>query len=147
MTIQFLDLRVSEQAENDTSPVAIPVTPGLLFGDIGLQIADVSPANAGDVRVLLTGYAKISGLLVGSVTISVFKNAIATPIFTTTQALPIILAGDSNIGFSTTDLPVPADFASGQIQYTARISASGVGVATVGARNFSGTAAAGTFTG
>ena len=146
MTIEFLDLRVSEQSESDANFTIIPLTATpLTFGDIGLQIAGVSPANAGNVRVQLWGYAKVNvAIALTTVTITVFKNG--SPIFTTSATLGIGV--QQPIGFSTTDFPVPADFATGQIQYTAQISVNVLNVATVaGARNFSGMAAAGNFSG
>jgi hypothetical protein len=143
MSIQFLDLRLSEQSGNDLilAPVPALLAAPLVFGDIGLQIAAVSPANANLVRVQLWGYVKLNITVALTVTITIRKNG--TPIFQTSRLLAI---GEENIGFSAVDFPVPADFASGQIQYTAEISSNIVG-ATVGARNFSGMAAAGNFTG
>lgn len=44
MTIQFLDLRLSNQAASDTNPTIIPLAAAsLVFGDIGIQTARVLP--------------------------------------------------------------------------------------------------------
>lgn len=60
MTIQFVDLRLSNQAASDATPAVIPLaaTP-LVFGDIGIQTAGVSAENQGNVRILLTGFLKV----------------------------------------------------------------------------------------
>lgn len=60
MTIQFVDLRLSNQAASDATPAVIPLaaTP-LVFGDIGIQTAGVSADNQGNVRILLTGFLKV----------------------------------------------------------------------------------------
>ncbi|MBW7477097.1 hypothetical protein K0T92_20470 [Paenibacillus oenotherae] len=147
MSIQFVDMRISQQANSDASPTAIPVaaTP-LVFGDIGLQTAGVSVANQGLVRVQLNGFAKIVvGPQFGTVTIHVYRNAVL--IFETVYGAADSLDNQA-FGFSTVDFPPAAVVATGQIQYTAEIftAAANPGT-TIGARNFSGTAVAGNFTG
>ena len=146
MTIQFIDLRLSNQAASDTaSPVVIPLaaTP-FIFGDIGLQTVDVSSANQGNVRVLLAGYVKTeNNPLFNTNTINVRRNG--TIIFTTTFGVAISRENEA-FGFTAVDVPPPAAVAAGQIQYTAEIFTNALATDpfnNVQARNFSGVAAAG----
>jgi hypothetical protein len=150
MTIQFLDLRLSQHSNSDAATTPIPTAPAsLLFGDIGIQTAGVSLANAGDIRVLLNGYVKVSGLTlaVETLTIRVFRDTGGGPvqIFVTTYG-PVAATLQETWGFSVADFP-PAPL-SGEIQYTATIETdlALVSTAVIGAANFSGTAAAGTTT-
>lgn len=147
MTIQFIDLRLSEQANSDAAAVPIPATATpLVFGDIGIQTAGVLPANQGLVRVQLWGYVKVVGSPATNVnTISIFRNGAL--IFTTTIGVAINLENEA-FGFSAVDFPPIAAVQAGQIRYTAEISTPAPNAAnTAGARNFSGMAAAGNFTG
>lgn len=149
MTIQFVDLRISNQAASDATPVVIPLaaTP-LIFGDIGIQTAGVLPENIGNVRVLLSGYVKTeNNPLFNQNTIRVRRNG--TIILTTTFGVAISRENEA-FGFTAVDNPPAAAVAAGQIQYTAEIFT--VAAATdpfnnVQARNFSGIAAAGGFSG
>ncbi|SEP17911.1 hypothetical protein [Paenibacillus sp. OV219] len=148
MTIQFVDSRISSQADTDEAVlVTIPVaaTP-LLFGDIGIQTAGVEVANQGLVRVQLTGFVKVVvGPQFGSVTIQVFREGIL--IFTSTYTAVEALENEM-LGFSAIDFPSAAYVANGQIRYTALIFTAFPNPATTaGARNFSGFATAGNFTG
>jgi hypothetical protein len=148
MTIQFLDLRVSDFHSTDAASTAITTAP-LLFGDIGLQTAGVSVDNAGDLRVLLNGYAKVTGITVAveTLTIRVFRDTGGGPvqIFFTTYGL-LAVAPQETWGFSVADFHPPAPL-SGQIRYTATIETNlPVSLATIQAANFSGSAAAGTTT-
>jgi hypothetical protein len=143
MTIQFLDLRVSQHSNTDAVTTPIPVAPGFTFGAIGIQTAGVSPENAADIRVLLNGYVKVAGLtvVVETLTIRVFRDG--TQIFTTSYG-PVASLTQETWGFSAVDFHPPAP-PSGQIAYTATIETNlAASTATIGAANFSGTAAAGT---
>jgi hypothetical protein len=149
MTIQFVDLRISNQAASDTTPVTIPLaaTP-FVFGDIGIQTAGVLPENQGNVRVLLSGFVKTENSpLFTTNTINVRRNG--TVIFTTTFGTAVDRENEM-IGFNAVDVPPAVDVATGQIQYTCEIFTNAAvtnGNNNVQARNFSGTAAAGNFTG
>ncbi|WP_339317510.1 hypothetical protein [Paenibacillus sp. FSL R10-2734] len=145
MTIQFVDLRLSNQAASDNTPVVIPLaaTP-LVFGDIGIQTVGVSPDNQGNVRVLLAGFLKVeNNPLFNTNTIIVRRNG--TIIFTTTFGVAISRENEA-FGFTAVDVPPPLAVAAGQIQYTAEIftnAAATDAFNNVQARNFSGVAAAG----
>lgn len=149
MTIQFIDLRISNQAASDATPVIIPLaaTP-FVFGDIGIQTAGVSPENQSNVRVLLSGFVKTeNNPLFNTNTINVRRNG--TIIFTTTFGIAISRENEM-IGFDAVDFPPAADVAAGQIQYTCEIFTNAAATDqfnNVQARNFSGVAAAGNFTG
>ncbi|AIQ72483.1 MULTISPECIES: hypothetical protein [Paenibacillus] len=145
MTIQFVDLRLSNQAASDATPAVIPLaaTP-LVFGDIGIQTAGVSAENQGNVRVLLTGFLKVeNNPLFNTNTVNVRRNG--TIIFTTTFGVAISRENEA-FGFTAVDIPPPAAVATGQIQYTAEIFTNAAATDpfnNVQARNFSGVAAAG----
>lgn len=149
MTIQFVDLRISNQAASDATPAVIPLaaTP-LVFGDIGIQTAGVLPANTGNVRVLLSGYVKTeNNPLFNQNTIRVRRNG--TIIFTTTFGVAISRENEA-FGFTAVDNPPAVDVLAGQIQYTAEIftlAAATDPFNNVQARNFSGIASAGDFSG
>ena len=147
MTIPFLDLRLSSQSNTDAGAVAIPtIAAPLVFGDIGIQTAGVVPENVGQVRIQLWGYAKIVvAPLFGTVTIEVIRNDEAVPIFTTTYGAADSLDNQA-FGFTAIDFPSIALVSAGQIRYRARVytAAANPGT-TIGARNFSGMAAAGNF--
>ncbi|UQD51865.1 hypothetical protein C0971_07285 [Bacillus methanolicus] len=150
MTIQFLDLRVSRHSTTDAATTPIPTTPArLLFGDIGLQTAGVSPANAGDIRVELNGYVKVSGLTVGleTLTITVWRGDPGTgvPILTTTYGPIAVGLLQETWGFTAVDFLTAAPL-SGQQRYTATIESNVASLSTIGAASFGGTAAAGTTT-
>jgi hypothetical protein len=149
MTIQFVDLRISNQAASDTMfPVVIPsaATP-FVFGDIGIQTAGVLPANQGNVRVLLAGYVKTeNNPQFNTNTIRIRRNG--TIIFFTTTFGVAVSRENEAFGFSAVDNPPVADVAAGQIQYTVEIFTTTVDTFNnIQARNFSGVAAAGNFTG
>ncbi|MDO7906978.1 hypothetical protein Q5741_11180 [Paenibacillus sp. JX-17] len=131
---KFLDLRTSEQSNTDTSTLAVPVGAGaaVVIGDIGL----VTTGFAGQIRVSLQGYAKVTTTTAGStLTYQVVRNGAL--IFTTT--LTAVTAGEQDLGgFTAADLP-PAP-ASGLIQYQLLVFASAAGI-TLGARAFTGVAA------
>ncbi|MGE7615782.1 hypothetical protein [Paenibacillus sp. FSL F4-0243] len=147
MTIQFVDLRLSNQAASDATPAVIPLaaTP-LVFGDIGIQTAGVSAENQGNVRILLTGFLKVeNNPLFNTNTVNVRRNG--TIIFTTTFGVAISRENEA-FGFTAVDVPPPAAVAAGQIQYTAEIFTNAAATDpfnNVQARNFSGVAAAGNF--
>ncbi|MEK3662526.1 hypothetical protein BSK65_23395 [Paenibacillus odorifer] len=147
MTIQFVDLRLSNQAASDATPAVIPLaaTP-LVFGDIGIQTAGVSADNQGNVRILLTGFLKVeNNPLFNTNTVNVRRNG--TIIFTTTFGVAISRENEA-FGFTAVDVPPPAAVAAGQIQYTAEIFTNAAATDpfnNVQARNFSGVAAAGNF--
>ncbi|WP_342561250.1 hypothetical protein NST84_16385 [Paenibacillus sp. FSL R7-0345] len=149
MTIQFVDLRISNQAASDATPAVIPLaaTP-LVFGDIGIQTAGVLPANTGNVRVLLSGYVKTeNNPLFNQNTLRVRRNG--TIIFTTTFGVAISRENEA-FGFTAVDNPPAVDVLAGQIQYTAEIftlAAVTDPFNNVQARNFSGIASAGDFSG
>ncbi|AIQ18743.1 hypothetical protein NSS79_19015 [Paenibacillus sp. FSL L8-0436] len=149
MTIQFVDLRLSNQAASDATPVVIPLaaTP-LVFGDIGIQTAGVLPENQSNVRVLLAGYVKTeNNPLFNTNTLRVRRNG--TIIFTTTFGVAISRENEA-FGFSAVDVPPAAIVATGQIQYTVEIFTNAAATDpfnNVQARNFSGIAAAGNFSG
>ncbi|MTH55488.1 hypothetical protein GKZ89_19020 [Bacillus mangrovi] len=140
MPIQFLDMRISSNSADDANSFLIPAAPGILFGDIGIQTLGVLPENAGDIRVLLSGYARVSNLISEEVvTIRVFRD-LATPILVTS----FVSNGEGveTFGFDAADF-LPAAPASGQVQYTATIETT-IPFAILGASNFSGIASAGT---
>lgn len=145
MTIQFVDLRLSNQAASDNTPAVIPLaaTP-LVFGDIGIQTAGVLPANQSNVRVLLSGFLKVeNNPLFNTNTINVRRNG--TIIFTTTFGVAISRENEA-FGFTAVDVPPALAVAAGQIQYTAEIFTNALATDpfnNVQARNFSGVAAAG----
>lgn len=145
MTIQFVDLRLSNQAASDATPAVIPLaaTP-LVFGDIGIQTTGVTPDNQGNVRVLLTGFLKVeNNPLFNTNTVNVRRNG--TIIFTTTFGVAISRENEA-FGFTAVDVPPALAVAAGQIQYTAEIftnAAATDAFNNVQARNFSGVAAAG----
>ncbi|OMD38776.1 hypothetical protein [Paenibacillus odorifer] len=145
MTIQFVDLRLSNQAASDNTPVVIPLaaTP-LVFGDIGIQTVGVTPDNQGNVRVLLSVFLKVeNNPLFNTNTINVRRNG--TIIFTTTFGVAISRENEA-FGFSAVDVPPALAVAAGQIQYTAEIFTNALATDqfnNVQARNFSGVAAAG----
>lgn len=145
MTIQFVDLRLSNQAASDNTPVVIPLaaTP-LVFGDIGIQTVGVTPDNQGNVRVLLSGFLKVeNNPLFNTNTINVRRNG--TIIFTTTFGVAISRENEA-FGFTAVDVPPALAVAAGQIQYTAEIFTNALATDqfnNVQARNFSGVAAAG----
>ncbi|MEK4344335.1 hypothetical protein [Paenibacillus sp. FSL P4-0184] len=147
MTIQFVDLRLSNQAASDATPAVIPLaaTP-LVFGDIGIQTAGVSAENQGNVRILLTGFLKVeNNPLFNTNTVNVRRNG--SIIFTTTFGVAISRENEA-FGFTAVDVPPPAAVAAGQIQYTAEIFTNAAATDpfnNVQARNFSGIAAAGNF--
>ncbi|KAA1176928.1 hypothetical protein [Paenibacillus sp. B2(2019)] len=145
MTIQFVDLRLSNQAASDATPAVIPLaaTP-LVFGDIGIQTVGVTPDNQGNVRVLLTGFLKVeNNPLFNTNTVNVRRNG--TIIFTTTFGVAISRENEA-FGFTAVDVPPALAVAAGQIQYTAEIFTNAAATDpfnNVQARNFSGVAAAG----
>lgn len=149
MTIQFVDLRISNSASSDASPVIIPLaaTP-FVFGDIGIQTAGIPVANQSNVRVLLAGYAKTeNNPLFNTNTINVRRNGVI--IFTTTFGVAISRENEA-FGFTAVDNPPAAAVAAGQIQYTAEIFTNAAATDVfnnIQARNFSGVAGAGNFTG
>jgi hypothetical protein len=149
LTIQFVDLRLSNSAASDASPVVIPLaaTP-YIFGDIGIQTAGVPVENQGSVRVLLSEYAKTeNNPLFNTNTINVRRNGVI--IFTTTFGVAISRENEA-FGFTAVDFPPAILVAAGQIQYTAEIFTSAVATDAfnnIQARNFSGIAAAGNFSG
>lgn len=139
MPIQFLDMRVSNINANDEVAFTIPEAPGLLFGDIGLQVNGALPANSGDIRVSLNGYARVSGLMVGEkITIKIFRDLI-TPIFVTSYIVDNQFT--NTFSFNAVDFR-PAVLSSGQIRYIATIETD-TPFAVLGAANFSGIAVAG----
>ncbi|WP_410514188.1 hypothetical protein PaeBR_07235 [Paenibacillus sp. BR2-3] len=150
MAIQFLDLRLSNQNPTDAPPLPVPptATPALI-GDIGIQTAGVLPGNEGDVRVLLAGHVTINTGVVEAaetITFTVLRNGV--PIFTTDFIVQINALTDSELAdITATDTPPAADVLAGEINYTLTVSSTAaVSLATLGARNFSGVAAAGTTT-
>ncbi|WP_438445467.1 hypothetical protein [Gorillibacterium sp. sgz5001074] len=143
MTKQIIDMRTSSHSPDDAFTTPIPAAPGVLFGDIGLQMTGILPENLGNVRVLLTGYAQISGLGgEDSVTIRVFREGTA-PVFV--SSYPSGGSSSLTFGFSAVDFPPELVVAQGQVRYTATIE-NPAGTAILGAANFSGIAAAGTTT-
>ena len=139
MPIQFLDMRVSNINGNDATVLTIPEAPGLLFGDIGIQVNGALPANLGDIRVSLNGYANVSGLMVGEkITIKIFRDLI-TPIFVTSYTVDSQFT--NTFSFNAVDFHPPVS-SIGQIRYTATIETD-TPFAVLGAANFSGMAVAG----
>ncbi|WP_340023987.1 hypothetical protein MHI24_02490 [Paenibacillus sp. FSL K6-1096] len=121
------------------------VRSGAVFGDIGLQTVNVTPANVGLVRVTLNAYVKlsvdVSAIVQNDVTFIVYRNS--TLIFSTTYPGNInnTVPQYEMVGITAVDFPPAGDVLAGQIQYT--IVASAIRTATLGARSFSGIAVAG----
>lgn len=148
MSIQFVDMRISLDSTQDTPGVEITSSSQpYVFGDIGLQTGGVLPANAGSVRVTLHAYARLqmgitaAPTLVPNATFMIFRNG--NPIFTTTYQKA---ASQTDISYemaaiTAVDYPPAAEVLNGLIQYT--ISVTTNYDVTVGARSFSGIAAAG----
>ncbi|MBT2288018.1 hypothetical protein J7E73_02505 [Paenibacillus albidus] len=150
MSIQFLDMRISQDSTSDLPGLALssssfPYT----FGDIGLQTTNITPGNASLVRVSLYAYARLTMAasanpsIIPNVTFTIFRNQ--TPIFSTTYQKPESQS-QSEItyemaGLSAVDFPPQADVLAGQIRYIISVSTN-YGV-TLGARSFTGTAVAG----
>ena len=144
MGIQFLDMRISQGSTTDTSVISL-VRSGAIFGDIGLQTVNVTPANAGLVRVTLNAYVRLSVdvsiIVQNDVTFNIYRNS--TLIFSTTYPGNINNTDTQYelAGITAVDFPPASDVLTGQIQYT--ITASAIRTATLGARSFSGIAVAG----
>ncbi|WP_143106676.1 hypothetical protein [Cohnella sp. OV330] len=144
MSIQFLDLRISEARNNSSGTSPVPTTP-TLFGDIGLQTAAVvGTANQNNVRVALWGTVGISAASAGLITITVERNSGDTPgsgslIYTLTTGL----AAREFITFHAGDFPPTAEVTN-QIRYTMFLSSSVAGMNLDGPISFGGIAAAGT---
>lgn len=85
MSIQFLDMRISQGSTVDTSVINL-VRSGAIFGDIGLQTVNVTPANVNLVRVTLNAYVRrsvdVSVIVQNDVTFNIYRNN--TLIFSTT---------------------------------------------------------------
>ncbi|AIQ59084.1 hypothetical protein [Paenibacillus borealis] len=144
MSIQFLDMRISETSVMDTPGIAL-VRSSAIFGDIGLQTSSVTPENVNLVRVTLTAYARlsidVSVIVQNDVTFSIYRNN--TLIFSTTYPGNINNTATQYemVGITAVDYPPANDVLSGQIQYI--IIASAIRTATLGACSFSGIAVAG----
>ncbi|GGG13914.1 hypothetical protein GCM10010912_67910 [Paenibacillus albidus] len=144
MSIQFLDMRISQDSVVDTPGINL-VRSGAIFGDIGLQTSNVTPANASLVRVTLNAYVRlsvdVSVIVQNDVTFSIYRNN--TLIFSTTYPGNInnTVTQYEMVGITAVDFPPASDVLTGQIQYT--ILASAIRTATLGARSFSGIAVAG----
>ncbi|MBT2290731.1 hypothetical protein J7E73_16650 [Paenibacillus albidus] len=144
MSIQFLDMRISQDGTTDTPGVNL-VRSSYIFGDIGLQTLNVTPANASLVRVTLNAYVRLSVdpsvIFQNDVTFSIYRNSVL--IFSTTYPGNInnTVTQYEMVGITAVDFPPVGDVLMGQIQYT--ISASAIRTATLGARSFSGVAVAG----
>ncbi|WP_438435155.1 hypothetical protein [Gorillibacterium sp. sgz500922] len=147
MTIQFLDSRTSELSNTNTGTGILPVSPALLVGDIGLQVALViGTPNEADVRIELWGTLGVSGTAADTVTITVERGGTATPgtgtvIYT---ASPGLSTGDNLLTFHAADFH-PAIPASGQLRYTMFAAHTGgePAVTITGPVAFSGIAQAG----
>jgi hypothetical protein len=144
MSIQFLDMRISQTSVVDTPGIDL-VRSGVIFGDIGLQTSSVTPANANLVRVTLNAYVRlsvdVSVIVQNDVTFSIYRKNVL--IFSTTYPGNInnTMTQYEMVGITAVDFPPASDVLVGQIQYT--IIASAIRTATLGARSFSGIAVAG----
>ncbi|MFF2907660.1 hypothetical protein [Paenibacillus sp. NPDC057934] len=144
MSIQFLDMRISQDSTTDSPGVDL-VRYSYMFGDIGLQTGSVTPGNENLVRVTLNAYARLSVLpsviYPNDVTFNIYRNG--TLIFST------VYPGSTSdtetkyemVGITAVDFPPAADVLTGQIRYT--ITAGAIRNANLGARSFSGIAVAG----
>ncbi|MEC0239042.1 hypothetical protein P4H66_04045 [Paenibacillus dokdonensis] len=148
MSIQFIDMRISLDSSQDTPGVEITSSSQpYVFGDIGLQTASVLPANAGSVRVTLNAYARLqmgitaAPTLVPNATFTIFRNG--NPIFTTTyqKAVSQTEISYEMAAITAVDFPTASEVLYGLIHYT--ISVITNYNVTIGARSFSGIAAAG----
>ncbi|MFT9847110.1 hypothetical protein [Aneurinibacillus sp. REN35] len=138
MTIQFLDMRTSQDGGG-----ALVAATSRLIGDIGLQTAGVSAANAGSVRVQLWGYAKVAQTAAGdTVTVTIQRNG--ATIFSTTLTARTALE-QNYIAIDPADFPPAAAVLAGQIRYTMTIVSSAA--ATLEDAGLGGEAVAGNFTG
>lgn len=147
MSIQFVDMRISQDSAMDTPELTLPAaaTP-YTFGDIGIQTTQVASGNEGLVRVTLNAYARIRleaaiGTMTDDVAFNIFRNG--TSIFST--VFPGSLSTTDPTyelgGITAVDFPPAADVLAGQIQYTAVVTTNRS--VTLGARCFSGIAVAG----
>ncbi|WP_151735956.1 hypothetical protein [Paenibacillus tengchongensis] len=144
MSIQFLDMRMSQDSTMDTPPVSLARN-GYVFGNIGLQTAGLAPGNAALVRVTLSAYVRLtvypSVIVSNDITFGIYRNN--SLIFSTVYPGDITELNNiyKLVNITAVDYPPAADVLAGQIQYTAVVSA--IRNADLGARSFSGIAVAG----
>lgn len=118
MSIQFLDMRISQGSTMDAQSLNL-VRSGAVFGDIGLQTVNVTPANAGLVRVTLNAFARLSVdvsiIVQNDVTFSIYRNNVL--IFSTTYPGNInnTTTQYEMVGITAVDYPPSTDVLTGQI--------------------------------
>lgn len=150
MSIQFLDMRISQDSTTDLPGVSLSSSSiGYTFGDIGLQTTGIASENVNLVRVTLNAYARITlaassnPSIVPNVTFTIVRNN--TTIFSTVYQKPASQSQTEETyemgGLTAVDYPPAADVLTGQIRYQIYVTTN-YGV-TLGARCFSGTAVAG----
>lgn len=150
MSVQFLDMRISQDSTTDLPGVSLSSSSfAYVFGDIGLQTSNVTPENVNLVRVTLNAYARIqlatssNPTIIPAVTFTIKRNN--TVIFSTVYQKPASQSQTEDTyemgGLTAVDYPPAADVLTGQIRYLIYVTTN-YGV-TLGARSFSGTAVAG----
>lgn len=150
MAIQFLDSRTSEFSNISTGVGVLPVTPTLLLGDIGLQVAAVfATPNAADVRVELAGTIGVDGVAANTVAITIERGGTGVSgsgvvIYTATVDL---FTGNNLISFNAADFHPPVPL-TGEIRYSMYAFNSGTepAITITGPVAFNGVAQAGTTT-
>ncbi|MBD8498772.1 hypothetical protein [Paenibacillus arenosi] len=148
MAFEVLDVRLSQLSNTNTGTLQIEDTP-ILIGDVGLiTTAAAGTAQAGDVRVWLSGTVGVS--TTGEppdILLRVERNGTdtfgsGTLIYTETVNPAVV----SNLSISVTaaDFPSVTDVNANQIRYTLFISSSAAsGNTLIGPATFNGIAAVG----
>ncbi len=124
MSIQFLDMRISQDSVSDQPGVSLSSSSfPYIFGDIGLQTAGIASGNASLVRVTLNAYAHLTmtisanPTIVPDVTFTIIRNSV--PIFTTVYQKPASQSMTEltyeMAGITAVDFPPAADVLTGQI--------------------------------
>jgi len=109
-----------------------------------VQTACVSPANASNVRVTHNAMTIATDLAAGDDRVQILREGI--PLFTADYA-GIDLASVNPPSYVVTDFPPALQVATGQVRYTFAIQRTAGAGGTVQGAFFSGSAAAGNFTG
>ncbi|MCR8843865.1 hypothetical protein NQ117_09205 [Paenibacillus sp. SC116] len=149
MAFKVLDMRLSQLSNTDTGILPIEDTP-ILIGDVGLiTTAIAGTAQAGDVRVWLSGTVGVS---LGSaeepnILVSIERNGTETfgsGTLIYTESFLTVFSNDLPISITATDFPPATDVNASQIRYTLFISSSAAsGNTLIGPATFNGIAAVG----
>ncbi|MBD8498773.1 hypothetical protein [Paenibacillus arenosi] len=149
MAFKVLDMRLSQLSNTDTGTLNIEETP-ILIGDVGLITTAVAgTAQAGDVRVWLSGTV---GVGYGSaeepeILIRIERNGTETfgsGTLIYTESFLTVFSNFLPISITVTDFPPATDVNANQIRYTLFISSSeNAGIELSGPVTFNGIAAVG----